>query len=339
MRTQHSRRFAALIGAAVSLSAHPSSAEQNGVTAEQAVSALERRFGVHSGQRRNHIKGTCASGEFVGSPQVQRYSRSSLFTGERIPVVARFSLAGGNPDASDAARAPRGMALEFRLSSGAIHHMTMLNTPVFGVNSPQGFIDDLAAKAPNPATGTPDPQQLNAFKLAHPENAAQAQFLAQQDPGVTWTSSSYFGIHTFKFIDLEDETTFVRWRFVPRDGPRIESDAPKQAARNNFLEAALIDRVGRGPVVWDMVLTIGEPGDPQNDATKAWPKDRTEIKAGTLTIMSASPQQGAACERINFDPLVMTDGIAPTDDPVLLFRSSAYAISFGKRLSESRSQP
>ncbi|HEY5809176.1 MAG TPA: hypothetical protein VIT67_14480 [Povalibacter sp.] len=42
---------------------------------------------------------------------------------------------------------------------------------------------------------------------------------------------------------------------------------------------------------------------------------------------------GASCEKINFDPLVMADGIQPTNDPVLLFRSPAYAISFGKRLS------
>jgi len=43
-------------------------------------------------------------------------------------------------------------------------------------------------------------------------------------------------------------------------------------------------------------------------------------------------QTGAACEKINYDPLVMADGIAPTDDPVLLFRSSSYAVSFAKRL-------
>jgi catalase len=55
---------------------------------------------------------------------------------------------------------------------------------------------------------------------------------------------------------------------------------------------------------------------------------------GTLKITSASPQPNAACEKVNFDPLVMTDGIAPTNDPVLLFRSPAYAISFGRRISE-----
>jgi catalase len=64
-----------------------------------------------------------------------------------------------------------------------------------------------------------------------------------------------------------------------------------------------------------------------------WPADRKEFKAGTLTITQSSPQRGGECEKINFDPLVMAEGIAPTDDPILRFRSPAYAASFGKRLS------
>jgi catalase len=55
-------------------------------------------------------------------------------------------------------------------------------------------------------------------------------------------------------------------------------------------------------------------------------------KAGTLTISSAMAQKGAGCERINDDPLVMGDGIAPTSDPVLLFCSPSYGLSFAKRL-------
>ena len=54
-----------------------------------------------------------------------------------------------------------------------------------------------------------------------------------------------------------------------------------------------------------------------------------------MTITSAMPQTGADCEKINYDPLVMSDGIAPTNDPVLLFRSPSYAVSARRRL-ESR---
>ncbi|MDP1652939.1 MAG: catalase [Rhodocyclaceae bacterium] len=74
-------------------------------------------------------------------------------------------------------------------------------------------------------------------------------------------------------------------------------------------------------------------GDPEDDPTLAWPEGRKEIKVGTLSITSVMSQKGAACEPINYDPLVMAAGIAPTKDPVLQFRSPAYAVSFAKRLS------
>jgi len=67
------------------------------VTAPQMIDAFEGTFGVHPGQRRNHIKGTCAAGEFVGMTDAAALSRSALFSGKTIPVVARFSLGGGNP--------------------------------------------------------------------------------------------------------------------------------------------------------------------------------------------------------------------------------------------------
>jgi len=307
-------------------------AAEEGVTADQVVSALEGTFGVHPGERRNHTKGTCAAGEFVGSPEAQAYTRSALFSGKPLPVIARFSMPGGNPEVPDFAKIPRGMALEFRLADGSLQHMTMLNTPMFGAASPQTFFDDILAKKPDPATGKPDPEKIRAFKASHPDNSPQAEFLARNNPPISWANSSYFGIHTFKFVNRENKTTLVRWRFVPQDGEKRMSDDELKSSPPNFLEQKLIERVKHGPVRWNMMLTIGEPGDPENNPTLSWPSDRKEVRVGTLTISSATSQKGAECEKINFDPLVMADGIEPTNDPVLLFRSPAYAISFGKRL-------
>lgn len=82
------------------------------------INAFEGSFGVHPGQRRNHIKGICAAGEFVGTKAAAALSRSPLFSGNSIPVGARFSLGGGSPEVPDAADAPRGMALEMHLPGG-----------------------------------------------------------------------------------------------------------------------------------------------------------------------------------------------------------------------------
>lgn len=321
-----------LFGGALLLGASSGIAAEPEVTADQVVSAIEAVFGITPGERRNHTKGTCAAGEFVGTREAAAYSRSPLFSGRPLPVVARFSLAGGNPRAPDTARSSRGMALEFMLPDGALQHMTMLNTPMFGAARPETFLAQMIAQRPDPATGKPDPAKLKAFRDSHPDSLPQAGFLAKNNPPVSYANSAYFGIHAFRFVNQENRTRLVRWRFVPQDGEQQLTDAALKTASANFLEPALIERTRLGPLCWDMVLTLGEPGDPETNPTLAWPEGRKEVKAGTLTITSAMPQAGAACEKINFDPLVMGDGIEPTNDPILLFRSPAYAVSFAKRM-------
>ncbi|HXZ96458.1 MAG TPA: catalase family peroxidase [Burkholderiales bacterium] len=315
------------------LGSHAAQAVDNEVTAEKVVNAIEGTFGVTPGERRNHTKGTCAVGEFIGTKEAAKYSRSLLFTGKPIPVIARFSLAGGNPKAPDTAKSPRGMALEFKLPDGSLQHITMINTPIFGAANPKTFLDLMVAMKPDPATGKPDPEKIKAFKASHPDNLAQANFLADNNPPISYANSAYFGLHTFKFINQQNKTTFVRWRFVPEDGEKRLSDSEMKSSPPNFLETSLIGRTKKGPVKWDMIVSIGKPGDTQDNPTVAWPADRQQINAGTLSIAQAMPQKGAACEKINYDPLVMSNGIEPTNDPVLLFRSPAYAISFGRRLS------
>jgi hypothetical protein len=93
--------LACVAGASLATSSLRAEQDQDQVTPQAVVSALEGAYGVHPGERRNHTKGMCALGTFVGLPEAATYSRSGLFAGSSIPVVARFSLAGGNPEASD----------------------------------------------------------------------------------------------------------------------------------------------------------------------------------------------------------------------------------------------
>ncbi len=304
------------------------------VTAPQMIDAFEGTFGAHAGQRRNHIKGTCAAGEFVGKTDAGALSRSAVFSGKPIPVVARFSLGGGYPDVPDAAPVPRGMALELRLPGGSLQHFTMIDEPIFAAASPASFREAIVAAKPDPKTGQPDPEKLKAYAASHPDAMALTQYASHHTPTASFYQTTYFSIHTFKFIDAKGAEHPVKWRFVPRDGTKELTAAELKAAPHDFLEKSLIERTHKGPVVWDMIVYIGEPGDPQDNPTLAWPETRKHFTAGTLTISQATPQQKAtACEPINFDPLIMADGIAPTNDPILLFRSPAYAVSFGKRLS------
>lgn len=320
---------AAAMAPMAAISAAPAGADVN---APQMIDAFEGTFGVHPGQRRNHAKGLCAAGEFVGTSDAAALSRSMLFSGKNVPVIARFSLGGGSPDVPDAAPAPRGMALEFHLPGGGLQHITMIDVPIFGATSPASFRDAIVAAKPNPTTGKPDPEKLKAYVESHPDAMALMQLSSQHAPTANYYQTTYFSIHTFKFIDAKGTEHMVKWRFIPRDGTREMTAAEMKAAPHDFLEKNLIERTHKGPAVWDMVVYVGEPGDPQDNPTLAWPETRKHFTAGTLTITEATPQQkGVACEPINFDPLVMADGMAPTNDPILLFRSPAYAVSFVKR--------
>lgn len=308
-------------------------------SAAQVIEAFEANFGVHPGQRRNHTKGMCAVGEFTASPAGHALSRSAVFSGKSVPVVARFSLAGGNPKAPDTARSPRGMALQFRLPDGKLHQMAMLNTPVFGAATPTMFLDATQAARPDPATGKADPARIKAFLEANPPARAQAEFLATHNPPASYATSSYFGLNAFRVTNEAGKTEWVRWKFEPAGGEKRLSADEMTKSSPDFLQDELITRVTKKPARWTMIVTLGGKGDTTTDPTQAWPKGRRTVRAGELVIRRAMPQAGAECEGINYDPMVLSDGVEASDDPVLRFRSPAYAVSFGKRVSEQPASP
>lgn len=85
------------------------------------------------------------------------------------------------------------------------------------------------------------------------------------------------------------------------------------------------------------MITIAQPGDPTDDAALPWPPDRRRIDAGTLTINQIESEDTSPARNINFDPLVLPDGIAPSDDPLLSARSAVYMRSFTRREGERKS--
>ncbi len=193
-------------------------------------------------------QGACAAGEFVGTTDAAASSRSALFSGKTMPVVARFSLGGGNPEVPDAAPAPRGMALEFRLAGGGLQHITMINVPIFAASSPSSFSDAIVASKPDPKTGKPDPEKMKAYVASHPD--ARPLIDTGEPPQLrrrTTIETPYFSIHTFKFIDAKGVEHLVKWRFIPRDGVKEMTAAEMKAAPHDFLEKNLIERTQKGP--------------------------------------------------------------------------------------------
>lgn len=297
------------------------------------VDALEGTFGSHAGFRRSHAKGVCAAGHFVGSAEGRALSMASVFSGARMPVVARFSVGGGNPMASDKGRTVRGLALAFELPAGEQWLMANLSAPVFFVSKPEHFAGFIESRKPDPATGRPDPARVRAFNEAHPDTRAQIEWLAQNAPPASYASAAYWSTHAFRFIDGQGQARFARWSFQPVDGIVGLNDAELAAKPDHFLIDELRSRVASAPAQFRFMLQLAEPGDDLTNATVQWPASRRTVEAGRLVIDRVEAGAGGACERITFNPLVLPKGIEPSADPLLQARAAPYALSLGRRLA------
>ncbi len=304
------------------------------LTPSRFADGFEQIYGHHNGFRRNHAKGLSATGTFASNGAGAAVSRAAVFQTGTIPVIGRFSLSGGLPAQADKPDTVRGLGLAFQLPDGEQWRTAMINIPVFLDSTPHGFYERLLASKPVPGTGKPDPQKMAAFLARHPETAAAMKIVKQSPPTSGFEDSTFHGLNAFQFTNSAGTTVPVRWTAVPQQGAGPAVPAP--VSDNDYLFDALVHAVARGPVSWRLVLTIGDPTDPTNDATKAWPESRRSIDAGTITITAVQTEAPGNARDVNFDPLVLPDGIAPSDDPLLSARSAVYARSFTRRAGEPK---
>lgn len=307
------------------------------LTPERLIDQFQANAGIHPGYRRNHAKGVCIAGYFQGSGKAAPYSVARVFApGQRTPVVGRFAIPGGNPYAPDGSVPIHSMALRFALANGQQWRTGMNSMPVFPVATPQAFFAQLQAGQPDPATGKPDPAKLAAFFAAHPETAAFRAWAKTAKPSASFATDSYWSLDAFVFTGPDGTKHAVRWRMAP-ESPDDGAVPPPHDP--DYLATDLHQRLARGPLRWKLLVTMANPGDPTNDATKAWPTNRPTIDAGTLVVESEQPQDSGPCRDINYDPTVLPDGIAVSDDPLLSARSATYADSYLRRTSEEAHLP
>jgi catalase len=307
------------------------------LTQGRVIDRFEQVDGPHPGFRRNHAKGVCFSGWFDSDGAAQSLSSAVVFRPGRTPIFGRFALAGGQPYQADAAETVRSMAVDFQLADGEVWRTGINNIPVFPFRDIRSFYEQLAATAPDPRTGKPNPLRLAQFFAAHPESARAIALIKAQPPTSGFADATYNSLNAFVFVNAAGRATPVRWSMVPEDA--VQAPAPIGAADRNALFDRLISRVEHGPLRYRLMVTVGQPGDPTNDATRAWPAIRPQVQAGVLTIDKVQDETRGACRDVTFDPLILPRGIGPSDDPVLSARSATYAQSFRRRAGEPAPHP
>jgi catalase len=307
----------------------------NALTPVRFTDAFEEVNGVHPGFRRNHAKGVGVSGFFESNGNGVRLSKAAVFRPGRVPVLGRFSLGGGQPYAPDTASAVRGLGLQFSLPDGELWRTAMIHLPVFPFRTPEAFYENLFASRPDPGTGNPDPAKMQAFLARHPETAEALKFIKSQPASSGFGDSTFHSLNAFRFINAAGESTPVRWILTPAQ-PLKTASAATSSQDKDFLFDALIAQIHRRPLQWYLIVIVGQPGDPTNDATIAWPAGREQVNVGTLTLDRVESDDTSAAPDINFDPLVLPAGIATSDDPLLSARSAVYSQSYTRRAGEQK---
>lgn len=288
---------------------------------------LRRAPGSSPSHRALHAKGVVAEGTFTASGELAGLTGAPHLAHGATPALVRFSHPAGDPHVSDAVPSGRGMAVKLRAPAGT-HDLVSVSSPAFVVRDGASFVELLLARAPDPATGAPDPARMGAFLEAHPEALPAIEYALGAPVPASYATLAYNGLHTFLLRAGGGDQPF-RYTFAPLDGVRTIPPAEAGDVAADHLHAELAGRLAEGPVRFDLLVHLGEPDDPTGDPTAIWP-ERPVATAGRLEVTALVGD----AEPVIFDPTNVPPGVGlPPDDEILALRRAVYGLSYGRRTS------
>jgi catalase len=147
-------------------------------------------------------------------------------------------------------------------------------------------------------------------------------------PPESYATAVYNSIHSFRWIDSDGNGRWLRYRFEPEAGESSVSDEEARERGRNYLREDILERSG---AAFRLLVVLAEDGDPIDDPTVAWPEEREKVEVGRLELGEPDTEREQGDDVLVFDPMRVTDGIEPSDDPILRFRPRAYAVSVQRR--------
>lgn len=298
------------------------------ITPEDAIDRINAAYGRHPGYRALHAKGLFCKGSFTATPESAGLTRAAHMQGQPVEATVRVSNGSGDPDNADYAPDVRGMAATFHLPDGSRTDIVAQTAPGFPTSDVEGFLELLQAGS----SGLAGLWRLPVFLAKHPRAVPRLPAnLAALRPPPSYAACPYYAIHAFRWIDAEGGERYVRYSWLPdADEPEISKAEARKRGRD-YLQKEIAERLAREPARFRLELQIAADDDPVDDPSVAWPSERETVIAGTLELTGLDPERESGGEVIVFDPVRVTDGIEPSDDPVLRYRPRAYSVSAERR--------
>ncbi|RWW96737.1 catalase [Flavobacterium cerinum] len=299
-----------------------------------------------------HARGSAAHGYFEAYSNAAKYTKTGFLQDSNVktPVFVRFSTVAGFRGSTDLARDVRGFAVKFYTQEG-IFDLVGNNIPIFFIQDASKFPDLVHAVKPEPHNEMPQAAS------AHDTFWDFISLMPESMHMIMWTMSdraiprSYrmmegFGVHTFRFIDKSNKSTFVKFHWKPKLGTHavVWDEAIKISGNDpDFHRRDLWEAIESGNFPeWELGVQLIPEADEHKfdfdllDPTKLVPEELVPVTLIGKMVLNRNPDNFfAETEQVAFHPGHVLPGIDFTNDPLLQGRLFSYTDTQLSRLGGS----
>jgi catalase len=288
-----------------------------------------------------HARGSAAHGYFELTESLAQYTTAKILTevGVKTPVFTRFSTVAGGAGSVDTPRDVRGFAVKFYTKEGN-WDLVGNNIPVFFIQDAIKFPDLVHAVKMEPDRGFPQSATAHDTFWDYMSLTPEAMHM------VMWAMSDRtiprslrmiegFGIHTFRLLDKDGQSTFVKFHWRPKLGIQstVWDEALKIAGADpDFHRRDLFEAIENGNFPeWELAVQLFSQEEADKfpfdhlDATKIIPEETVPLKVIGRMVLDRWPDNFfAETEQVAFCPSHVVPGIDFSNDPLLQGRLFSY---------------
>ena len=288
-----------------------------------------------------HARGSGAHGYFELYESIEQFSKAGIFTDtkRKTPVFVRFSTVAGSKGSADLARDVRGFAVKFYTEEGT-WDLVGNSMPIFFIQDAMKFPDLVHSVKPEPNKEIP--QAASAHDtfydfISRTTETLHNQIWVMSDRGIprSFRMMEGFGIHTFRLINKNGESHFVKFHWKPKLGVHSVTwdEAVKiNGADSDFHRRDLWDAIEAGHYPeWELGIQVVPEQDEFKfdfdllDPTKLIPEELVPVqRIGKMTLNKNPENFFAETEQVAFLPGHIVPGIDFSNDPLLQGRLFSY---------------
>ena len=288
-----------------------------------------------------HARGSAAHGYFELTESLEEYTTAKILTetGKQTPLFTRFSTVAGNKGSKDTPRDVRGFAVKIYTEEGN-WDIVGNNMPIFFIQDAMKFPDLVHAVKPEPDRGFPQAASAHDtfwdFVSLSPETMHNVIWL-MSDRALprSFGMMEGFGIHSYRFINKDGKSTFVRFHWKPVLGVQslIWDEAVKiSGADPDYNRRDLFEAINNGDYPeWEFGVQLFTEEEANEfpfdhlDATKLIPEELVPVRIVGKMVLNRYPDNFfSETEQVAFCPSHLPPGIDFSNDPLLQGRLFSY---------------